>query len=276
MTRRVVVFLVALLSGLAALLAASTATAQPTGPMPARAGWEPRIGERAPLEVALRDEDGRPARLGDYLSPGRPVLLVMAYYDCPMLCSLVMNGLAAALRKVELEPGRDFTVAVVSIDPADTPEKARVKQDVFLKQYDRPGAEPAVHFLVGGEPDVRAVARGVGFEYEYDPIGKQYGHAAGVVVLSGEGTISHYFYGVDFPPRDLRLGLVESARGAIGTAKDKLLLLCFRYDPAQGRYGRLALGSVRVGGALTVLVLGLSLVWMSRRPKSARGGEGRK
>lgn len=273
--RRVLVFLVALAAGLAALLAASTASAQLSGPMPTRAGWAPRIGERAPVDVALTDEDGRPARLRDYLSPGRPVILVMAYHDCPMLCSLVMNGLASALRKVELTPGRDFTVAVVSIDPADTPEKARAKQDVFLKQYDRPGAEPAVHFLVGGEAEVRAVARGVGFEYEYDPIGKQYGHAGGLVVLSGEGTISHYFYGVDFPPRDLRLGLVESARGAIGTATDKLLLLCFRYDPSRGKYGALALGSVRAGGVLTVIVLGVSLVWMGRRRKAALDGEGR-
>lgn len=277
MIRRLKVFLVVLAAALSVVLSASPASGQVSGPMPKRAGWDPKIGARAPVDAALTDEAGQPARLSDYLAPGRPVILVMAYYECPMLCSLVMNGLATALRRVDLEPGRDFEVVVVSIDPTDTPEKARAKEAVFVERYGRPGAAAGAHFLVGSEAEVRAVASGVGFEYEYDPIGKQYGHSAGAVLVTGEGTISHYFYGVDFPPRDLRLGLVESARGAIGTAADKLMLLCFRYDPARGTYAALALGSVRAGGAVTVLLLGLSLVWMSRRErKPAAGGEGRR
>ena len=255
-----------LLLGLAlALGTPALAGAQPSGPMPRDVGWEPHIGSRAAVDVALTDEHGERARVADYLSPGRPLILVFAYHECPMLCSLVLNGVASALRKIELTPGRDFEIVVVSIDPTDTPARAGEKKAVFTRQYDHPGAEGATHFLVGAETGVRELARSVGFKYEYDPIGRQYGHAGGLVVLTGEGTISHYFYGIDFSPRDVRLGLVEAAKGAVGGVTDRLMLLCFRYDPSRGKYAALALGSVRVGGIATVLALGLWITFVGRR-----------
>lgn len=254
--------------GLALLLGGpSLAAAQGSGPMPRDIGYDPHPGAALPLEIALVDDAGSPRHLGDYFNGHVPVVVVLAYYECPMLCSLVLSGLTEALKAGELRPGRDFEVVVVSIDPADTPERARAKKASYVKLYDRPGAEAALHFTTGGEAEVRRLADAIGFRFAYDPQGRQFAHAAGIVVATGQGTISKYFYGIDFPPRDLRLGLVEAGDGRVGSVTDKLLLLCFRYDPATGRYGRLALRSLRVGGALTVVLLGLSLVVMRRRPR---------
>lgn len=252
------------------------AAAQTTGPIPKNITYEPRLGERAPLDVELVDDAGRPARLGDYVNDARPLVLVLAYYECPMLCSMVLNGVTTALRSGGLQAGADFELVVVSIDPSDTPERARAKKASYVRAFDRPGADQAFHFMTGREAEVRRVADAVGFTYEYDPIGKQFAHPAGLVVLTPAGVISRYFYGVDFPPRDLRLSLVEAAGGAIGTAGDKLMLLCFRYDPERGRYGKLALGAMRVGGVVTLALLGASMALMSRRsrgPSRRRGRE---
>lgn len=257
----------ALVVGLVLLLAPCHAAAQPSGPMPKNIGFEPRFGERAPLSAALVDDEGRAVRLGDYFGGEKPVVMVLAYYECPMLCSMVMNGLVTALKKVDLSPGEDLEVVVVSIDPADTPERARNKKAAYVELYGRPGADRGLHLLTGAEAEVKRVADAVGFRYEYDPLGKQFAHAGGAVVLAPDGTISRYFYGVDFAPRDLQLGLVDAAGGKIGSVKDRLLLLCYRYDPEHGKYGALAMGSVRAGGILTVALLGTWLLAMRRRRK---------
>lgn len=249
----------------ALLFAPGPALAQPSGPMPKDIRFDMRFGEKVPLDAAFLDEEGRAVRLGDFVGGAKPTILVLAYYDCPMLCSMVMNGLVNGLKKTELTPGEDFEVVVVSIDPRDTPEGARKKKAVSVRLYGHPAAERAMHFLTGAEAEVKRVADSVGFRYEYDPIGKQFAHAGGITVLSPGGTISRYFLGVDFPPRDLRLGLVEAADGKIGTAGDRLLLLCYRYDPEHGKYGALAMGSVRAGGVLTVVLIGVSLLAMRRR-----------
>jgi protein SCO1/2 len=255
----------ALVLGIVLSLAPLPALGQPSGPMPKEIGFDMRHGASAALDAALVDEQGRAVRLGDHVGGEKPVILVLAYYECPMLCSMVMNGLVAALKKVELSPGEDFEVVVVSIDPLDTPERARRKKAVSVELYGRPGVERGLHFLTGTEAEIARVARSVGFRYEYDPIGKQFAHAAGITVLSPGGTISRYFLGVDFPPRDLRLGLVEAAEGKMGTTADRLLLLCYRYDPERGKYGAIAMGSVRAAGLCTVVLLGASLLAMRRR-----------
>lgn len=255
--------LLAFLWGL--LLLPAPAAAQLSGPIPKNVGFEARPGEALPLDTPLVDEAGRPVLVGEYFNRERPVVLVLAYYECPMLCTMVLNGLTSALKATTLEPGSDFEVVVVSIDPADTPARARAKKDAYVSFYARPGAERGMHFLTGAEAAVRRLADAVGFKYAYDPIGKQFAHAAGVVLLTPGGAISRYLYGVDFPPRDLRLSLVEAAGGAIGTTRDKLMLLCFRYDPERGRYGGLALASVRVGGVLTLLFVGISMLFLRRR-----------
>ncbi|MEZ4295642.1 MAG: SCO family protein [Polyangiaceae bacterium] len=265
---------VAGLAGATALVPAA-ARAEGSGPMPADVGFDPRFGEKAPLGATLADEEGRAVALGDLVGGERPVVLVMAYYTCPMLCNLVLEGLSDGLDATGLEPGRDYEVVVVSIDPEDTPERARRKEEAVVSRFHRPVPASAIHFLTGTEAEIRAVAQGIGFRYEYDPVGKQYAHAAGAVVLTPDGTISRYLYGIDFAPRDLRLALVEAGGGKVGTAGDRLLLLCFHYDPRQGRYGALALGGVRALGALTVIVLGAWVIANRRgqRPARGQGGE---
>lgn len=253
------------LGALFVLAAPLFAAAQPSGPMPRDIRFDPHPGALLPLDVDLVDEGGQPRKMGDFLGDHRPIVLVMAYYECPMLCSLVLNGLFGALKKTGLSAGEDFQVVVVSVDPADTPARAAAKKETYLRYYDRPGADSAIHFLTGREGEVKRLASAVGFQYAYDPVGEQFAHPAGVVLVTGEGIVSHYFYGIDFPPRDLRLGLVEAANGAIGTARDRLLLLCFHYDPERGRYGAFALGAVRIAGALTVICMGVTLIAMKRR-----------
>jgi protein SCO1/2 len=253
------------LAALLALLWARPAHAQVSGPMPRDVGFDPHPGARVPRDVALVDEGGKAVRLGDYLDGRKPVIVVLAYYECPMLCTLVLNGLVTSLREGGLTPGTDFEVVVASIDPADTPARAAAKKATYVAHYGRPGAEAGMHFLTGGAGDVARLANAIGFKYEYDPVGKQFAHAAGIALLTGEGIISHYFYGVDFPPRDLRLGLVEAAAGTIGSARDRLMLLCFRYDPERGRYGMIAFRSMRVGGVLTLAGLGITLLALRRK-----------
>lgn len=267
---------VALLVGALALLCLSpSALAQPSGPMPTDIGFDPHLGARVPADIHLVDEAGEERRLGDYLDGKKPVVLVLAYYECPMLCSMVLSGLVSALKRSDLTPGTDFDVVVASIDPADTPARAAAKKASYVAYFDRPGAAGALHFLTGRAGEVKRLADAVGFKYAYDPIGKQFAHPAGVLVLTGDGTISQYHYGVDFAPRDLRLGLVKASRGTIGTTTDRLLLLCFHYDPAQGRYGAIALASLRVGGVLMLVSLGalLALLGRRQRPEKAPSGE---
>jgi protein SCO1/2 len=266
---------VAALSLVLSCLASRPALAQGSGPMPKDIDLVPHFGDKVPLETPLVDEAGRNVQLGGYFDGTKPVVLVMAYYECPMLCSLVLNGVTTALRAGGLRPGEDFEVVVVSIDPADTPERAAAKKATYVRFYDRPGAERAMHFTTGKEADVRRIADAVGWKYEYDPVGKQFAHPAGIMVITGAGVISRYFYGVDFSPRDLRLGIVDAANGAVGTPADKLLLLCFHYDPAQGRYGAMTMSLVRGGGLLTValmVVFGLALRKRERADGQALSG----
>jgi protein SCO1/2 len=237
-------------------------------------GIEQRLDREIPLDAAFRDEGGREVRLGDYFGE-RAVILVPAYYTCRTLCNQVLRGLAGALDDVDLEIGRDFEVVTVSFDPRDTAEAARASKRGTLERYRRPGAAGAWHFLTGDEAAARELFDAVGFSYRYDPDLDQYAHASGIMVLTPGGRLARYFYGIEYPARDLRLGLVEASAGRIGTAVDRLLLFCYRYDPATGRYGAVVMGSLRVGAVLTVTGLLLLIVVLGRRHSggaAARGG----
>jgi protein SCO1/2 len=234
-----------------------------------RVAFEQRIGGAVPLDAAFRDDAGQPIRLRDYLGD-TPVLLVPAYYECPMLCTLVLGGVVSALRALPFDVGRDLAVVVFSINPADSPAQAAAKKEDILGKYRRPGSARGWQFLTGSEEATRALAEAIGFRYARDPVSGQYAHASGIVLLTPDGRISHYFYGVEYPPRDLRLALVEAAGGRIGSPVDQLLLYCFQYDPATGRYSRIALGAIRIGGVATLLLLGSFVAAMLRRETPAK------
>ncbi|MCI0658671.1 MAG: SCO family protein, partial [Acidobacteria bacterium] len=187
-----------------------------------------------------------------------------------MLCTLELNGLVSALRTMSLEPERDFRIVTVSINPREGPELAAEKKAFYVKDYARPGAAAGWHFLTGEESSIQELAGRVGFRYSFDESSGQYAHAAGIILLTPSGRISRYFYGVDYPPRDLRLALVESSEGKIGSLADKVLLFCFHYDPSTGRYSMAALSAMRLGGLLTALVLGIFVVRMLRRERVRR------
>jgi len=231
-----------------------------------------QIGGRLPLDVPLRDERGRAVTLGDYFAAGQPVVLVPAYYRCPQLCGLVQNGIASALRGMSLDVGRDFQVVTFSFDPSEPAELAAGKKRAMLDAYRRQGAEAGFHFLTGDAESVRRLSEAIGFRYAYDDARREFAHASGLVVATPGGMVSHYLYGVEFAPRDLKLALVEASAGKLGTAVDRLMLFCFMYDPATGRYSRLALGAVRAGGIATVLlmVVGIGLLLKREAGRRAR------
>jgi protein SCO1/2 len=264
---------------LLALACAPAAWAQPSwspAPVPARSqpailrevGFDQNLGQPVPLDAAFRDESGKSVRLGDYLGK-KPVVLTLVYYECPMLCTLTLNGLASALGVLSFDVGKEFDVVTVSFEPKETPALAAAKKKTYLGRYKRPGAEQGWHFLTGDEAAVRALTRAVGFRYAWDEKTKQYAHPSGIMVLTPEGLVSRYLYGVEYAPKDLRLALVEASQNRIGTAVDQVMLYCYKYDPETGKYGAMIMRMVRLGGALTVLALGAFLVVMWRRERRA-------
>ncbi len=258
---------------LTAAAAGATSSIVPANTMPGplkQVRYDQRLGERVPLDLAFRDEAGRPVKLGDYFG-SRPAVLVLAYYRCPMLCDMVMQAAESGLKPLSLEPGKDFDVIVASIDPADTPERAAMKRRDILQRYGRPGTESGWHFLTGPQPSITRLANAVGFHYVYDPQLHQFAHAAGIVLLTPEGKVSRYFFGIEYPPRDLRLGLVEASGGQVGNLVDQVLLYCFHYDPAIGRYSAITLNIMRVAALATVLGLVLMIVLLRRRETAQPG-----
>jgi protein SCO1/2 len=257
------------------VLGAGTAAAAPTGdgrpPILRDVGFDQRIGEPVPQDLPFRDENNRIVRLRDYFGQ-KPVLLVPAYYECPMLCTLVLNGVVSALRALPFDAGKEFTVVTFSIDWRETPDLAAAKKKKYLEAYRRQSAETGWHFLTGDEEAIARLTRAIGFRYAWDAAQQQYAHASGIVVLTPRGTLARYFYGVDYAPRDLRLALVEAAEERIGSVVDQLLLFCFHYDPATGSYSRVALGAVRLGGGLTLLALVGGIVLLLRRERRGRAG----
>ena len=239
-----------------------------------RVGFDQHLGARLPRDARFRDSTGAPVRLGELLQ-GRPVVLVLGYYECPNLCGLVWQGLGESLQKLKLLVGEDFDVIAVSIDPNEGPDLAAAKRESVLKGYGRQGSAAGWHFLTGEESQIRAVADAAGFRYVYDPQIDQYAHASGLVVATPDGRISRYLFGVRYAERNLRLALVESSGGGIGSPVDQLLLLCYHYDPATGQYGLLITNLLRAGGAVTVAgVLGFVVVSRRRERRAAVRADG--
>lgn len=252
-----------------ALVASGAARAQAPGVALPEVSWEQRLGEQVPREARFLDEQGRAISLGELFGE-RPVVLALVYYECPMLCNLVLDGLVRSLRALSFDAGRDFDVVAISIDPGETTALARRQHDGWLERYGRAGADAGWHFLTGDESTIAAVAGAVGFGYTYVPLTDEYAHAAGITILLPSGKVSRVLYGVEFAPRDVRLALVEAGEGTIGTPVDQVLLRCFHYDPARGRYGLAILSLLRVAGIGTVLVLGVLVTRMLRRERHDR------
>lgn len=218
-------------------------------------GIDQKLNQSIPLDLVFRDEHGKPVRLGEYFGQ-KPVILSMVYYNCPMLCTQVLNGLESSLKLIPMDIGNQFNVVTVSIDPTERPVLAEAKQALYTGLYGRPDAAQGWHFLTGEEPQIRQLANALGFRYAYDPDSKQFAHASAIMLLTPEGKISRYFYGITFPSRDMRLGLVEASEGKIGTPVDQVLLFCYHYDPSTGKYGLLISRLIQLAGAVTVLAIG--------------------
>jgi protein SCO1/2 len=242
-------------------------------------GFDQNLDQRVPLDTRFRDEAGATVRLGDYFGK-RPVVLVFAYFDCPMLCTLVVNGLSSVLGVLSLNPGRDFEIVTVSFNPRDTPAAAAAKKASYLERYKRPGAAEGWHFLTGDQPAIDRLTKAAGFRYAWDADTRQFAHPSGVIVLTPDGRLARYLFGIEYGPRDLRFALVEASAGKVGSPVDSLLLYCYHYDPMTGRYGLAIMRAIRLAGAATVLALGAFIVVMARRERhsaprtthSARGG----
>ena len=242
-------------------------------PLIQKAGIDQRLDQPLPLEAAFRDEAGRSVTLGHYFGK-RPVILTLVYYDCPMLCTQVLEGMARDLKPVAFDPGKEFDVVAVSFDARETPAKAAAKKQAIMARYGRPGTEAGWHFLTGEQASIDALTRAAGFRYAYDPKSDQFAHGAAIMIVTPEGRIAQYYYGIEYPPKDLRLGLVEASKNKIGNLTDQILLYCYHYDPATGRYGSVVIGSMRALALATLLSLGGFIVLMLRRDvaRARRGG----
>jgi protein SCO1/2 len=233
---------------------------------------EHKLDSQVPLDLPFRDERGEALTLGDFFH-AKPVILVLAYYRCPMLCNQVLNGVVDGLRGISFDAGADFQVVVVSFDAREQPSLAAAKKATYVEHYGRPDAEDGWHFLTGAQPSIDRLTQAVGFPYLYDSARDQFIHDSGIMILTPEGRVSRYLYGIDYPSRDLRLALVEASDRRIASPIDHVMLLCFHYDPATGRYSASVLAIVRLAGALTVLILGTFLfrAWRRERTVAERG-----
>lgn len=240
-----------------------------------KVGVEEHLDARLPLELEFVDEAGRTVRLADYFDGARPVILTLNYYRCPMLCGLQLNGVVAGLEEMDWTPGVEFEMVTVSIDPLETPELAQAKKENYLKRYQRPAAARGWHFLTGRQDNIERLAETVGFGYTYDVASGQYAHAAAIFVITPDGRIARYLYGIEYPPKSLKLALMEASEGKIGSAFDQLIMYCFHYDPASRRYAPVAMNIMRVGGGATALLLGLTLgTWWLRESRRRRRAQG--
>lgn len=241
----------------------------PTTTMPGplrEVGYDQRIGQQVPLDLAFRDEAGRDVRLGNYFQK-KPVILVLAYYHCPMLCDMVLQGVVTTLRPLTFDAGKEFDVVVASIDPDETPEMAAEQERDIVARYGRAGGAEGFHFLTGPQASIDALTKAVGFRYVYEKERDEYAHPAGIVLLTPGGRVSRYLFGIDFPPRDVRLGLIESTEEKLGSAVDSLLLYCYHYNPAIGRYSTTVFNILRLAAAATLIGL-VTLVVVLRRRES--------
>jgi protein SCO1/2 len=235
-------------------------------------GIQQNLNTQIPADLTFRDENGKTVKLGDYFGR-KPIILSLVYYQCTMLCGEVLNGLDTALRVVKFDVGNQFDVVTVSFDPKDTPEIATIKKAEYLKRYKRPGAENGWHFLTGQQPAIDALTKAAGFQYQYDPKTEQFAHSTAIMILTPEGKIAQYYYGVEYAPKDLRLGLIQASNHKIGNVVDEVLLYCYHYDPNTGKYGAAIFKILRLSGAATILIMGVFLGILIRRGSPPDGSD---
>jgi len=226
-------------------------------------GIDQKLNDSVPLDLTFSDEAGKNVALRDAFG-GKPAVLSLVYYNCPMLCTQVLNGIERSLKDVPMDIGKQFSVVTVSIDPTEKPPLASAKRAMYAGLYGRPGAAEGWHFLTGDEPQIKQLANAVGFRYAYDPESKQFAHASAIMILTPEGKISRYLYGIQYAPRDLRLGLVEASEGRIGTPVDQILLFCYHYDAVNGKYDLLISRVLKAAGVFTILVIGIGIFLLAR------------
>jgi len=235
---------------------------------------EQKLDQQLPLDLVFRDENGQPVKLGQYFGQ-KPVVVALVYYDCPMLCTQVLNGMVTSFRVLPFQPGKEFDVVTVSFDPRETSALAAAKKKLYvdyLPEKMRPTASNGWHFLTGDQASITRLTDAVGFRYRYDEATKQFAHASAIMVTTAQGRLSHYFYGIEYAPRDLRLALIESSANKIGSPVDQLLLYCYHYDPATGKYGAAVMKIMRVAGVITVLSIIAMLMALKRRSPKLVGG----
>lgn len=242
------------------------------GPAPdalTRAGFEAKLDSQIPLDLELVNEAGEPVRLGDYFGD-RPVILTLVYFNCPMLCNIILNSVMDTLGDISLFPGKDYEIVTVSFNHEEGPELAAAKKETYVKAFDKPGAAEGWHFLTGSEASIRTLCDTVGFSFAWDEERQEYAHASGIMLATPGGRLSHYFFGVMFDPADVRLGLVEASEGTIGTALDKArLLFCYQYNASTGAYTPAVFRMIQIGGALTVGALAVFVIASVLRDRKA-------
>ena len=234
-------------------------------------GIEQKLNGQLPLDAQFTDENGNTVKLGDYFGNGRPIILALVYYECPMLCNEVLNGLTGSLKGISFDAGKDFDIVAISFDARENekPDLAKSKKAGYLTRYGRAGAENGWHFLSGTQGEIDKVTNAVGFNYQYDEATEQFAHAGGVMVITPEGKISRYLYGIDYAPKDLKFGLMDSAENKIGNPAEQLYLYCFHYDPSTGKYGLAILSILRLFAVATLLgIVGMFFIfWRNNRKK---------
>ncbi len=255
------------------------AASEPNGMPPAlkEVGIEQRLGESLPLDTEFKDEDGKSVKLGSYFSSGRPVIVAFVYYECPMLCNQVLNGLTGSLKGINLDAGKDFDVVAISFDARenDKADLAKNKKASYVERYGRPGGESGFHFLTGTQASIDAATGAAGFHYKWDEKSEQFAHAAGIMITTPDGKLSRYLYGIDYAPKDIKFGLIDSSANKIGSTSEQLLLYCYHYDPATGKYGFAILRVIRLGGIATLLGLGamMFVFWRRNKKKTVDSGQ---
>jgi protein SCO1/2 len=245
-------------------LDAQTAFGRPT--LLRNVGIDQRMGAQLPLDLAFQDDQDRPVTLRRYT--GKPIVLALVYYRCPSLCDMVLNGVVHSLRALKLTAGEDYDVVAISFDPRENSELARDKKASYVKVYGRNGSADGFHFLTGREASIKQLADSAGFHYAYDAASGQYAHPSAMMIVTPEGRLSRYFYGIEYPARDVKLGLIDASGGKIGSAVDQMQLFCFHYDPSTGKYGLLIMKVLRLGGILTLVLLGGGVLAMVRKGRT--------
>ncbi|MBO0724568.1 MAG: SCO family protein [Blastocatellia bacterium] len=245
------------------------ASAQPAGARPPvlqDIGIDQLLNNQVPLDLEFRDETGRTVKLAEYFKD-KPVILSLVYYNCPRLCTQVLNGLLGAMKGLPMTPGKEFVNLTVSFDPRERPELAAAKKSEYLTRYNRPGSEAGWHFLTGDEASIKALTRAVGFRYIWDPVTKQYGHASGIMILTPQGKLSRYFYGIEYAPLDIRFGVIDASAGKVGSLADQVILYCYMYDPDRGTYSLVLMRLLRIFAIFTLSTLLALFLYLRRKEK---------